>query len=103
MIKRRLFLAGLSSLTLAGCGVDKLLGPPEAGALYPVRPAFPQSSGEKVGWALSVLRPDVAPGLDSDRITLMQADRSMDFYAKANYPDRLPPIVQRALMDGFEA
>ena len=39
MIERRLFLIGASSLTLSACGKD-LLGPPEAGAIYPVK-AFP--------------------------------------------------------------
>ena len=27
----------------------------------------------------------------------------MDYYAKAGYPDRLPAIVQQALLDGFES
>ena len=104
MIQRRLFLIGASSLVLSACGGNILgLGPPEGGPLYPMRPAFPAGSGEKVGWALAILRPDVAPGLDSDRIALMQPDGVMDFYAKANYPDRLPPMVQQALLDGFEA
>src|SRR5438045_3786936 len=103
MRTRRFFLAGGALLLLTGCDLQKVLGPPEAGAIFPVRPSFPAGSGEKVGWALAVLRPDVAPGLDSDRIALTQPDGSMDFYAKANYPDRLPPLVQRALMDGFES
>jgi cholesterol transport system auxiliary component len=110
MIQRRLFLIGASALGLSACGGNLLgLGPPDAGPIYPVRPTFPAGSGEptgrgeKVSWALSVLRPDVASGLDTDRIALMQPDGSLEFYAKANYPDRLTPIVQQALMDGFEA
>ena len=104
MIQRRLFLIGTSSLILSACGGNILgLGPPEGGPLYPMRPAFPAGSGEKVGWALAILRPDVAPGLDSDRIALTQPDGAMDFYAKANYPDRLPAIVQQVLLDGFES
>jgi len=104
MIQRRLFLIGASALGLSACGGNLLgLGPPDAGPIYPVRPVFPTGSGEKVNWALSVLRPDVASGLDTDRIALMQPDGSLEFYAKANYPDRLTPIVQQALMDGFEA
>ncbi|HET7085306.1 MAG TPA: ABC-type transport auxiliary lipoprotein family protein [Rhizomicrobium sp.] len=103
MKTRRFFLAAGGLPLLAGCGLDKVLGPPEAGMIYPVRPEFAAGSGQKVAWALAVLRPDVAPGLDSDRIALMQPDGSMDFYAKANYPDRVPPLVQRALLDGFEA
>jgi len=52
---------------------------------------------------LAILRPDVAAGLDSERIALTQPDGTMDFYAKASYPDRVPPMVQQALLDGFEA
>jgi cholesterol transport system auxiliary component len=104
MIQRRLFLIGASALGLSACGGNLLgLGPPDAGPIYPVRPTFPAGSGQKVNWALAVLRPDVASGLDTDRIALMQPDGSLEFYAKANYPDRLTPIVQQALMDGFEA
>jgi cholesterol transport system auxiliary component len=105
MIQRRLVLtAASSSLLLSACGGNMLgLGPPEAGTLYPVRPTFPAGSGEKVGWALAILRPDVAPGLDSERIALSQPDGSMDFYAKAVFADRVPVLVQQALMDGFEA
>lgn len=104
MIRRRFFLITASSLLLSACGGNLLgLGPQEAGTIYPVRPQFAPGSGAKVGWALSILRPDIAPGLDSDRIALTQPDGSMDYYAKANYPDRVPPMVQQALLDSFEA
>lgn len=103
MIPRRLFLIGAASLTLSACGGD-LLGPPDAGPIYPLRPAFPApAGGEKVNWALAVLRPDVPGGLASDRIALFQADGTMDYYAKATYPDQLPAVIQRALIDGFDA
>lgn len=114
MMRRRLFLtgtAGLSCLVVSGCGGNLLgLGPPEAGPVYTVLPKFPAaaagqppSNQAKVNWALAILRPDAAPGLDNDRIALTQPDGTMDFYAKATYPDRLPPIVQQALLNGFEA
>src|SRR5690349_12897103 len=104
MIRRRIFLITASSLLLSACGGNLLgLGPQEAGTIYPIRPTFAPGNGAKVGWALSILRPDIAPGLDSDRIALTQADGSMDYYAKANYPDRVPPMVQQALLDGFES
>jgi len=109
MIARRILLigAGLTgSLALSGCGGKLLdIGPPDAGPVYTVLPKFPPSAGgqTKVGWALSILRPSPAPGLDSERIALTQPDGRMDFYAKAGYPDRLPAIVGQALLDGFEA
>ena len=106
MIARRLFLTGVSSLALSACGGNVLgLGPPEAGAIYTVAPKFgiPGPGGEKVKWALAILSPDVAAGLDTDRVALTQPDGTMDFYARATYPDRLPAIIQHVLLDGFEA
>jgi cholesterol transport system auxiliary component len=104
MLARRLFLIGISSIALSACG-GNLLGPPEAGPIYVVAPKFPPASsgGQKVTWALAILRPDTAGGLDTDRIALTQPDGTMDYYANATYPDRLPGIVQHALLDGFEA
>lgn len=108
MMDRRLLLTGAMALTLcatlSGCG-GNLIGPPDAGSIYPLRPVFPPAppGGDKVAWSLAVLRPDVPGGLDTDRIALMQPDGSMDYFAKANYPDRLPAAVQRALLEGFEA
>jgi len=103
MIPRRFFLVGASSLAVSACGGNLLgLGPQEPGAIYPLRPVFMRGDGAKVAWALSILRPDLAGGLDTDRIVLHQPDGSMDFYAKATYPDRLGAIVQQTLLDGFE-
>ncbi|HEX4270288.1 MAG TPA: ABC-type transport auxiliary lipoprotein family protein [Rhizomicrobium sp.] len=103
MIARRLFLIGTSSMVLSACG-SNLLGPPEAGPMYMVAPKFAaQPAGAKVTWALAILRPDTGAGLDTDRIALTQPDGTMDYYAKATYPDRLSAIVQQALLDGFEA
>ena len=111
MIERRRFLTGacglIGSLTLAGCGGGNLLGlgPPDAGPIYTVLPKFPvgPAGQPKVAWALSILRPTAGPGLSSERIALTQPDGTMDFYAKASYPDRLPAIVQQALLDAFES
>jgi len=104
VIQRRLFLIGASALVLTGCGKD-LIGPPEASPIYVVKPRFPAAAagGAKVPWALSILHPEMTGALDSERIALFQADGSMDYYAKATYPDRLAPIVQQALLDAFEA
>jgi len=103
-IPRRLFVIGSGSLLLAGCGGKLLdIGPPEPGPVYTVLPKFSQAQGAKVSWALSILQPSAAPGLDSERIGLTQADGTLDFYAKVSFPDRLPPMVQQALLNGFEA
>jgi cholesterol transport system auxiliary component len=106
MIARRFFVIGASSIALSACGGNLLgLGPPNAAPIYMVTPKFPGPSAgqEKVKWALAILRPELAPGLDTDRIALTQPDGIMDYYANATYPDRLTNIIQQALLNGFES
>ena len=104
-VSRRLFLITSSSLTLAACGsLDKLIGPPDAPQMYALRPSPPQAApGGKVGWALSIAKPDAADNLDSSRIALTHGDTQFDYYANAVWPDHLTDLVQTALLAGFEA
>ena len=100
-LSRRLLLAGVSGLALAGCG--DLIGPPEALQLYVLKPAVPKASqGAKADWALSIALPDATAGLDSQRIAIMRPPASMDYYANAAWPDRLSVLVQNALLQAFE-
>lgn len=99
---RRFFLIGASSLVLAACG--NILGPPPASQIYVLRPAPPPAQGgEKVGWALAIIKPDASDSLDTDRIALAKSDTQLDYYANAVWPDRLPHVIQTALLAGFEA
>ena len=103
---RRLFLIAGSSMVLAACGsLDKLVGPPDAPQIYALRPTLPpaQTSGGKVSWALTIQKPSAAGNLDSARIALARNGMQLDYYAKAAWPDRLPDLVQTALLAGFEA
>lgn len=102
---RRLFLAAAPAFVLSACG--GLVGPPEAGTIYTLRPVFPPApstaAGEKVTWALSLLRPNIPGGLNSERIGILQPGGTQDYYAGATWPDRLQPLVQQAALDGFAA
>ncbi|MEP6828962.1 MAG: ABC-type transport auxiliary lipoprotein family protein [Rhizomicrobium sp.] len=105
-LDRRLFLIAGSSMVLAACGsLTKLVGPPDAPQIYALRPAVPaiQPGGNKVSWALAILKPDASSNLDSARIALARSDTQLDYYANAAWPDRLPDLVQTALLAGFEA
>lgn len=99
---RRAFFVSVSALALAGCG--GLIGPPDAGQIYvmPVPPPLP-AGGPKAGFALAVMQPNAGSGLDTDRIALIQADATMDYYAAAQYPDTVPALVQQALIAAFQA
>jgi cholesterol transport system auxiliary component len=101
LLSRRLLLAGVSGLALAGCG--NLLGPGETPRLYVLKPALPQAApGAKVDWALSIAVPDASAGLDSQRIAILRPPATMDYYADAAWTDRLPALVQSALLQAFE-
>jgi cholesterol transport system auxiliary component len=103
-VARRVLLIGGASLALSACG-EGLIGPPPAGTLYRIAPDFASApgAGAKVAWALAIMRPNMTAGLDVDRIALIQPDGTLDYYAKANYPDRLAVMVQQAILNGFEA
>jgi cholesterol transport system auxiliary component len=101
LLSRRLLLAGVSGLALAGCG--DLIGPTEAPRLYVLKPVLPRASqGVKVDWALSIALPDASAGLDSQRIAILRPPASLDYYADVAWPDHLPVLVQNALLQAFE-
>jgi cholesterol transport system auxiliary component len=105
-LDRRLLLLAGSCLTLAACGsLDKLIGPPDAPQIYALRPPMPaaQPSPNKVNWALAIQKPDAPGNLDSARIALARNETQLDYYANAAWPDRLPDLMQTALLAGFEA
>jgi cholesterol transport system auxiliary component len=99
--RRAVLLAGLSSVALAAC--SGIVGPPESSPLYQLKPAVPPASGgRRVLWQLSVTLPETPDSLDTDRIVLIQPDNRVDFYANARWPDRVPFLVQSALIEAFE-
>jgi cholesterol transport system auxiliary component len=100
---RRLVLLSASCLLLEGCG-GLGLGPSETQAnatIYMLNPAIP-AGGPPASWALAVDIPDASDAIDTRRIALIKADATMDYYANAVWPDRLPLLVQTALVAGFE-
>ena len=101
LISRRLLLAGAPGLALASC--SGLLGPSEAPKLYMLKPKLAVGeAGAKVRWALSIASPDANAGLDSERIAIMRPPASLDYYADAAWSDRLPVLLQDALVEAFE-
>ena len=91
-----------ATLSLSACGVDKLIGPPEAPQIYVLRLAAGDIQGPHVSWALAVDRPDAANDLDTDRITISRSANTQDYYANAVWPDKLPSVVQNLLVQSFE-
>lgn len=102
---RRFVLFSASAFALAGCG-SLGLGPTDSDQIiYMLQPvlAAPPPGGVPAGWALGIDVPDASDSLDSRRIALINADNTMNYYANASWPDRLPVLVQTALLAAFQA
>jgi cholesterol transport system auxiliary component len=99
---RRVFLLGASALGLSAC--SGMIGPPDAGPMYMLKPALPpaQPQGAPVTWAMTIEYPTTSDALDTNRIALTHSDTTLDYYANATWPDSLPRMVQTAMLSAFQ-
>jgi cholesterol transport system auxiliary component len=101
-------------LALSGCtGLFHSTAPPEQ--TYVLRPPAPpaaQAPAAPGGAPLAnppglpsirVLQPDTAPGLDSTRIMLLQADHRMNFYAGSRWPGPVPGLIEALTVETLRA
>jgi len=92
-----------SALAFAVTGCASLLGLGPAPHLYRVTPkstypvSLPRASGQ-----LLVDVPFAPAGLDTERIALSRSAVSIDYFAASEWIDRVPLMVQTALLDSFE-
>jgi len=103
---RRLFLQGLAGFGVAAalpaCGgfLPKLEQPPN---LYRLTPK--SSFGDDlhpVTWQLAVDQPNAPAAIDTARIALMSSPIQIEYYARANWTDRAPDMVQGLIVESFE-
>ena len=93
-------VTGLASLCV-GCGSLLETKLPESTS-YVLAPAPASSTGVARSEAdLSIGRPDLAPGLDSERIAVLKG-RQLDYYRGAQWGGRMAEVVQTLLVDSFE-
>ena len=102
LTRRQLILAGAAPL-MAGCGGLQLLPTPMQPQLYVLRPEIAPPQGMPVRWRLAVATPDASASLDTERIALSRSATTMDYFANAAWTDRLPAIVQKLLIQTFDA
>ena len=97
----RRWLASILALALTGCA--SLLGLGPAPHLYRVTPksTYPANLPHPAGQLL-VDVPLAPAGLDTARIALSRSAVSIDYFADSEWIDRVPLMVQTALLDSFE-
>src|ERR1700760_278794 len=100
--RRALLVSSASAVVLAGC--SNLIGPPDAFPIYMLRAHIPPApAGQRLAWQLTVDQPNAPDALDRSRIAIVKSTLEMDYYANAQWQDRLPDLVQSAIMEGFDA
>ncbi len=100
MLRPRLAAVAVLLPLLAGCGV--LSGPPQR-ALFRTTPVFGFPTGlPRVSAQLLIAAPAAPAGLDTRRIALSRSPVSLDYFADAEWTDRVPFLVQDALVEGFQ-
>jgi cholesterol transport system auxiliary component len=90
-----------TALVLAGCA--SLLGLPAAPHLYRITPksAFPANLPH-LPTQILIDVPIAPAGLDTSRIALSRSAVSIDYFADSEWTERVPLLVQTALLESFE-
>jgi cholesterol transport system auxiliary component len=88
---------------LTGCsgGLHSSAPPVQSYVLRAVEPAPQPARASLPNASLRVLYPTAAPGLDSDHIMLLEADRRLSYYAATRWAAALPALVEQLTADTF--
>jgi cholesterol transport system auxiliary component len=99
-ISRR-WSAGAAALLLSGCA--SLLGLQPSPHLYRVTPKSTYPTNLPHRTAQILIDVPLAPaGLDTPRIALSRSAVSIDYFADSEWTERVPLLVQTALLESFE-
>src|SRR5688572_18980207 len=87
---------------LSACGGSLLETDLPPNVLYVLEPApAPTSQGAELPVDLSIGRPDVSPGLDTNRIAVLKG-RQLDYYRAARWGGSTTEVVQTFLVESLE-
>ncbi|MFZ0695119.1 MAG: ABC-type transport auxiliary lipoprotein family protein [Alphaproteobacteria bacterium] len=101
--RRLLEVLAAAPLVLSGCSslVPGQGPPPNLYRLTP-KPEIPDAL-PKVDWQLEVAVPNAPASLDSTRVALLHDPSQFEYYARANWVDRVPLLIQSMLIEFFES
>jgi cholesterol transport system auxiliary component len=100
--RRRTALAVLGLLPLlVGCG--SILSKPPERQLYRLSPNFNfRQSFPQIKAQLLIATPSALAGFDTARVPLSRSPISLEYFADAEWTDRIPFLVQAAAIEGFQ-
>ncbi|MBV8939328.1 MAG: membrane integrity-associated transporter subunit PqiC [Alphaproteobacteria bacterium] len=97
-MRQYLVLVMLSAL-LSACAL--LSKPAPAPELYMLKPDPAAAAAETLPLTIRIALPEVAPGLDTARIAVLEADNKLIYYTGAAWAAPLPQLAQEFLSDAF--
>ncbi|MCP4327161.1 MAG: hypothetical protein GY791_01825 [Alphaproteobacteria bacterium] len=95
--------AATLALSIAGCTGSLLPGQEPPPKLYDLTPKSTFEEGlPTASWQLLVESPVAAAGINTTRIALKRTPTTLDYFAKAEWTDRAPALVQTLVIESFE-
>lgn len=96
-------LAGGAGMALSGCEsfLTAAAGDPPRLFRLSSKSTFPDTL-RSVGWQLVVETPSAPASINTNRIGLMETPFRFNYFAKANWVDRAPLMVQNLLIESFD-
>ncbi len=97
---RPLAAIAITAASLAACQLPGAGDPPQLYALTP-KSTFDEGL-PAVKWQLIVETPVAAAGLNTSRIALQRTPVTLDYFARSNWTDLAPLMVQTLLIESFD-
>jgi len=95
---------GSAAMLLAACSGLQSRKPAAQTYLLAVRAAAAPDAASSSGLhSIQVARPQARPGLDTERIAVLQSGGRADYYARAQWAGALPDVVESLIVDRLRA
>jgi len=102
---RSLCLAGVALVAglAAGCGGSLFKSEMPAVQTYRLAPLAKETPAAAPFDALMlIVRPEVAPGLDTERIAVLRSDRRLDYFSGSQWGAPLADVVQQVMVESLQ-
>jgi ABC-type uncharacterized transport system auxiliary subunit len=90
----------VATALLAACSGGLRSNAPQE-SIYVLHAAAAAGDADPVPAALGVFRPQVTPGLDTDRIALLRTTHELDYYAGGRWGESLPKVIQALTIESM--